>query len=68
MLDGVTYSSSRGDRATVCKKMDCRQPSIFSYFSSIVERGEESRKNWTSAQNGRREGVLGLVLAFALKK
>ena len=55
MLDGVTSLSSQGDLVTLCKKMDCRQPSIFSYFSSVVERGEESRKNWTSAQNGRRE-------------
>ena len=33
-------------------KVDCLEPSIFTYFYSIVER-EESRESWTPAQNGR---------------
>ena len=44
----------------------CSQPSIFSYFCSIVDDREkipriESRENWTPAENGRLDRIGGIT-------
>ena len=39
-------------------KIDCSQPSIFSYFILLLNAWIESEENWTPAQNGRLEVVV----------